>query len=414
MTKHVALAYSGGLDTSYLVHWIAKTYNAKVTAILVDVGQDMSELQAAKARALANGAEDCLIVDMKDIFVHDVLTAAIQANALYQGAYPLATALARPVIAQALVEAAKSIGADAVAHGCTGKGNDQVRIEASVRALAPGMTCIAPQRSHPFTRDVVTAYAAEHGIQLPPVKTYPYSVDENLWGRSAEGNDLENPAEPVPEAAHAWTTSPFDAPAAPQTFTIDFEGGIPVALDGVKLPLATIIGSLNQQAGAHGIGRIDHVEDRLVGIKSRELYEAPAAITILAAKKALENLTLTKEEQRLKPAMEQRYGELVYDGQWYHPVRKAIQAFIETIQHNVTGTVQVQAYKGNLTVLGRTSPQSLYNEGLATYETGDSFHHLAADGFIELWSLPTEVANTVRQNFAKSSSRNVPNHLVSQ
>lgn len=408
MTQHVALAYSGGLDTSYLVHWIGQTYQADVTAVLVDVGQELGDLEAAKARALANGAKDCIIVDKKDAFVNQVLATAIQANAMYQGVYPLATALARPVIAQAMVEVAHQVGADAIAHGCTGKGNDQVRIEGSIKALHPGMTTIAPQRSHPFTRDVVTTYAEEHGIELPPVKTYPYSVDENLWGRSAEGNDLEDPAYAAPEDAFTWTQSPLNAPDAPQVFTLQFEAGIPVSLDGVKLPLGDLIATLNEQAGQHGIGRIDHVEDRLVGIKSRELYEAPAALLILKAKQALEHLTLTKEEQRLKPSMEQRFSELVYDGQWYHPVRKAIQACIETMQQNVVGTVQIQAYKGNLTVLGRTSPKSLYDMGLATYDTGDQFHHQAADGFIELWSLPTEVANTVR-----SGTSNAKETLVS-
>jgi len=396
MPGHIVLAYSGGLDTSVGIHWLKTRFDAKVTAVLVDMGQDPASVEAAVERGLANGAEDVLVPRVRDRFAETYVAPAIRANALYQGTYPLATALARPLIAEELVRAARAVGADAFAHGCTGKGNDQVRIEAGVKALAPGMACIAPQRSHPMSRDEVLRYAARHSLALPPEKKSPYSVDENLWGRSIEGHDLEDPAVAPAEAAFAWTRSPTACPDEPGAFTLAFERGLPVALDGVPLALADLVARLNVLVGGHGVGRIDHVEDRLVGIKSREVYEAPAAVAVLTAKKALEALTLTKEEARLKPFLEQKYAEAVYEGLWHAPVRTAIQAFVDTVQAHVQGTVTMQAWKGGLTVLGRSSPRSLYAPELATYSDADAFHHQAAEGFIELWSLPTETATRVR------------------
>ncbi|MGB1586450.1 MAG: argininosuccinate synthase [Thermoplasmatota archaeon] len=396
MVQHILLAYSGGLDTSVAIHWLKQHHHAKVTCALIDVGQPLPGIEDAKERARQNGAEAIHIVDAKQAFVEDYLAPAIQANALYEGAYPLATALARPLIAKELVHLAAQVGADAIAHGCTGKGNDQVRIECGIHALAPNLTVLAPQRSHPMTRDEVLRYADQHNLALPPAKNSPYSIDENLWGRSAEGHDIEDPASIVPEAAYAWTQAPQAAPETPGTVAIQFQGGIPVALDGVALPLEALIAKLNEFAGHHGVGRIDHVENRLVGIKTREAYEAPAATAILVAKAALENLTLTRDEAHLKPQLEQTFANLVYDGKWFHPVMQPVQAFISAVQQHVTGIVTLQLYKGQAMAIRSTSKQALFDEALATYKDGDAFHHQAAEGFIELWGLPQVVANKTR------------------
>ncbi|HEX2065665.1 MAG TPA: argininosuccinate synthase [Candidatus Thermoplasmatota archaeon] len=397
MPKHIVLAYSGGLDTSVMVHWLKAQHGAKVTAAILDLGQGAAHIAEAKARALANGAAQCVVLPAKEEFARDFLAPAIRANALYEGVYPLATALGRPLIAKKLVEAVRQVGGDAVAHGCTGKGNDQVRIEAGVKALLPGLPCLAPQRSHPMTRDATVAYARKHRLQVPRLKRSTYSTDENLWGRSVEGGDTEDPAHPVHEDAYLWTVSPQDAPDAPAALSILFEAGLPVAVDGKRMPLWDLVAHVGQLAGAHGVGRIDHVENRLVGIKSREIYEAPAAVTLLFAKRALEALTLTKEEMRLKPFLEQQFSQNVYDGLWYAPVMEALRAGIDTMQRHVAGTVTVRLHKGSATLLGRTSPLSLFKDNLATYGAKDAFNHQASEGFIELWSLPTETANAVRQ-----------------
>lgn len=397
MPAHIVLAYSGGLDTSVGVHFLKHHHDAKITCALIDLGQTQADLQAAADRAVANGAEQCIIVPAKDLFADHYVAPAIQANALYEGAYPLGTALNRPLIAKALVAVARQVGADTVAHGCTGKGNDQVRIEAGVAALAPDLVCLAPQRDHPMTRTQAIAYAKEHGLALPPMKeSSPFSIDENIWSRSAEGGDIEDLSVPVPEEAYGLTANPADAPDIPVTVTVGFQNGLPVALDGITLTLTQIIEQLNATAGAHGIGRIDHVENRLVGIKSREVYEAPAAHTILAAKKALETLTLTKEEYQLKPFIEQQFAGFVYNGQWYAPAMEAVNAFIQKVQANVNGTVTLQLFKGNITVQSRASAQSLYDTDLATYGNADSFDHRAAKGFIQIWSLPQKVVAASR------------------
>ncbi len=396
MPSHIVLAYSGGLDTSVAVHWLKQQHGADVTCVLIDLGQPIKGLDEAVARAYHNGAKNVVVIDAKQEFCDQHIAPAIQANAMYEGRYPLATALGRPLIAKKLVEVALEVGADAIAHGCTGKGNDQVRIEAGIKALAPHITCLAPQRTHPMSRPEVLRYAEKHGLQLPPIKNNPYSVDENLYGRSCEGNDVEDPANAVPEAAYAWTSSPFDAPNTPATFTLGFKAGVPVTLDGQAMPLETMVHELNAIAGSHGIGRIDMVENRLVGIKTREVYEAPAAIAILTAKQALESLVLTRDEAQAKPAIEQQYAQLVYDGKWFTPVKGAMDAFIQTMQATVTGTVKVQAYKGSLTVLGTESPNALFDEALATYDDGDSFHHQDATGFIAIYTLPQVVAAKAR------------------
>ncbi len=393
---HIVLAYSGGLDTSVAVHWLQQAHDAKVTCALIDLGQPLGDLEAAKERALHNGAEAVHIIDAKHEFVTDHVAPAIQANALYQGMYPLATALGRPLIAKKLVEVAMQVGADAIAHGCTGKGNDQVRLEAGIKSYAPHLKVLAPQRTHPMTRPEVLRYAAAHDLALPPISDGTYSIDENLYGRSAEGDGIEDPAQPVPEDAFAWTKSPIDAPMTPLDCAITFEGGIPTAIDGVPMGLQAIIQNLNEAAGQHGIGRIDMVEDRLIGIKSREVYEAPAAMAILAAKKALEQLTLTGQEQRHKAAMEQQFAQMVYDAQWTSPLMQAIQAYIETMQANVSGVVKMRFYKGQATPQGVESQVSLFDHALATYGDDDAFTHEDASGFIALHSLPMEVASKAR------------------
>jgi argininosuccinate synthase len=403
--KHIVLAYSGGLDTSVMIHWLQKQHNAKVTAAILDLGQGKASLDEAGKRAKANGAEHFVVLPAKEEFANDFLAPSIRANAMYEGVYPMATAIGRPLIAKKLVEAVQQVGGDAVAHGCTGKGNDQVRIEAGVKALMPGLVCLAPQRSHPMTRVAVVEYAQKHKLQIPQLKRSTYSTDENLWGRSIEGGDTEDPAHAVHEDAYLWTKSPQKAPNTPGTVELQFEAGLPVALNGKKLPLWDLVDQLNKLAGEHGVGRIDHVENRLVGIKSREIYEAPAAITVLFAKKALEALTLTKEEMKLKPMLEQKFSENVYDGLWYAPVMAALRAAIDVIQQNVSGTVKLQLYKGNVTLLGRTSPRSLFKDNLATYGTKDAFNHQASEGFIEIWSLPTETANAVRQGQSKKTGQ---------
>ncbi len=396
MPKHMGLAYSGGLDTSIAIHWLKNHFGAKVTAVLVDVGQPLPGLEDAQNRACHNGAEACIVVDAKQAFAEQYVAPAILANARYEDAYPLATALGRPLIAAELVRVAREVGADAIAHGCTGKGNDQVRIESTIHAIAPDLEIVAPQRSHPMNREIVLEYAAQHQLSLPPRKSSPFSVDENLWGRSAEGNELEDPSLAVPEAAYAWTQNPAHTPAEGVEITLQFQEGLPVSINGQAMPLADLILHLNQIAGDHGIGRIDHLENRLVGIKSREVYEAPAALTILAAKKALEDLCLTREESRLKPVMEQKFAHFVYDGLWQEPAMQAVQAFIGTMQSHVEGTVTLHLVHGRITVLGRSSPKSLYDTALATYGHEDQFHHQAAEGFIEIWALPQKTAHRVR------------------
>lgn len=403
MVQHIVLAYSGGLDTSILVHWLKHHHNAKLTAVLVDMGQSAASIDAAKQRALANGADAFVAPKALDAFVYGPVAAAIKANAAYEGVYPLATALARPVIAETLVAVARDVGADAIAHGCTGKGNDQVRIEAGVRMLAPDLVVLAPQRTDPMNREEALAYAAAHELALPAASNTTYSVDENIWGRSAEGSDLEDPGQPVPEAAFAWTVAPQQAPAGGVQVTLDFQAGLPVALDGIPLALPSLIAQLNDLAGAHGVGRIDHVENRLVGIKSREVYEAPAAIAILAAKQALESLTLTRQESRLKAPLEAAFADMVYDGLWSSPGMPHINAFLNSVSNNVSGAVTLQLRQGHITIQGRTSEVSLYDEALATYGAADAFHHQAAGGFIELWGLPHQSANAVRaQQLPKS------------
>ncbi len=398
MREKAILGYSGGLDTSVAIRWLRDTYGVDVVCVLVDVGQPLPNLEDAKRRGVANGALEVLVVDGKDEFARDFVAPTLKANALYEDVYPLATSIARPLIAKKLVEVAHARGARFIAHGCTAKGNDQVRFEVTIRALDPTLKVIAPLREwqkgpveglNLRTRDDEIAYAVAKGILIPDVaRKSVFSTDENLWGRSVEAGVLEDPGVAPVEAAFEWTTASAAAPDAAESVTIAFERGIPVALDGKRLALVELIQHLNATAGRHGVGRVDHVENRLVGIKSREIYEAPAAVTLIAAHKALEALTLTRDVAHAKTALEDKLAELAYDGLWYSPLRKAISAFVDSVQEHVTGEVRVTLYKGSVTLAGRSAAKSLYQKHLATYDAGDTFNHASAEGFIDVFGLP--------------------------
>jgi argininosuccinate synthase len=386
----VVLAYSGGLDTSVAIRWINQKYNLDVIAVTVDVGNE-KDFEIVRQKALRTGAIQAFIADVKDAFVHDFVFPSLQAGTLYQNVYPLATALARPLIAKILVDYAHKEGAASVAHGCTGKGNDQVRFDVSIQALAPDLKIIAPVREWRMTRDEEIRYAQEHNIPVPVTAASPYSVDANLWGRSIEAGVLEDPWNEPPEAAYAWTINPRFAPEEPTYVVIDFEKGIPVAFGDdpdstERLDGSTLITRLNELAGAHGVGRIDHVEDRLVGIKSREVYEAPAATVLHAAHRALEGLTLSREQLRFKDIVAHEMAQLIYDGRMFSGHYRDLSYYVASTQQSVTGTVRMRLLKGQAVAVGRRSPQSLYDFGLATYETGDQFDHSAAEHFIKLFS----------------------------
>ena len=383
--KKVVLAYSGGLDTSVCVKWLEQQ-GAVPYALYLDLGQG-EPAEDVKAKALKIGAADAFVRDARAEFANEYVAPAIKANALYGGKYPLFTALGRPLIAKKLVEAAREVGATHIAHGSTGKGNDQVRFDVTTASIAPDLTVVAPVRDWNMSRPEEMAYAEEHGIPVPTTKDSPYSVDENLWGRSIEAGPLEDPDHEPTEDVFELTTSPVNAPDEPQYVEIDFEEGLPTTLDGEELPLVDLIAELNTVAGANGVGRIDMVEDRLVGIKSREIYESPAALTIIAAHRELETLTLTRDVLRFKTTVEQRYAELTYEGLWFTPLKSAFDAFIAETQKTVTGSVRLKLYKGNSTVVGRTAPNALYSKDLATYDPNSTFDEAAAAGFIALWGL---------------------------
>lgn len=381
----VVLAYSGGLDTSVSIPWLKEHYGLDVITLTIDVG-NARDLPAIARRAEQSGAAKALIVDARSDFVNYFVWPALQAGAIYEGQYPLATALARPLIARLLVEVAHAEGAIAIAHGCTGKGNDQVRFDVSVQTLAPDIKIIAPVREWSMTRDNEIAYAAERGIPIPVTNASPYSVDQNLWGRSVECGMLEDPwAEPPPEV-YSWTSN--TPPGEPIYVEITFERGIPVALDGIETDGPALIEKLNSLAGSYGIGRIDHVENRLVGIKSREIYEAPAAVALHTAHQALESLTLSRDQARFKEIVANEYARLIYNGQWYSALHQDLATYVQSTQRFVSGTVRLKFSPWHCTVVGRKSEHSLYNHALATYDSGDQFDHNAALGFIKLWSLP--------------------------
>jgi argininosuccinate synthase len=383
--KKVVLAYSGGLDTSVCVKWLEQQ-GAETYTLYLDLGQGEPS-EDVKTKALEIGATDAFVRDARAEFAREYVAPAIKANALYGGKYPLFTALGRPLIAKKLVEAAREVGATHIAHGSTGKGNDQVRFDVTTASIAPDLTVVAPVRDWNMSRPEEMVYAEEHGIPVPTTKESPYSVDENLWGRSIEAGPLEDPDYEPTEDVFALTTSPENAPDEPQYVEIGFERGLPTKLDGEELPLVDLISELGALAGANAVGRIDMVEDRLVGIKSREIYEAPAALAILAAHRELETLTLTRDVLRFKTTVEQRYAELAYEGLWFTPLKSALDAFVAETQKTVTGTVRLKLYKGNSTIVGRKAPNALYSEDLATYDPNSTFDEAAAAGFIALWGL---------------------------
>jgi argininosuccinate synthase len=391
MSRTAVLAYSGGLDTSCAVAWLKEDYGFDdVVAVLVDVGQD-TDFGPALARGRAAGATDVVLVDRREEFAGEQVAKALAANALYEGRYPLVSALSRPVIAAAVAELALDLGSEAVVHGCTGKGNDQLRFELAFKAKYPGVTVIAPLRDRVWTRDEEIAYAEGRGIPVEASAERPYSIDDNLFGRAIEAGVLEDPWEAPPDDAFLLTGSPAGAPE-PTEVVVGFEQGLPVALDGAELALHELIAALNELAGPYGIGRIDMIENRAVGIKSRELYEAPAAITLIAAHQALEDLVLTKAELVAKRELEPKWAKLVYDGLWFSPLREAYDAFFAATQRLVTGDVRVSFQAGAPVVVGRRSEYALYAEALASYGTGETFPHEASEGFIRILALEVELA----------------------
>jgi argininosuccinate synthase len=389
MPDKVVLAYSGGLDTSVAIRWLKETYNLDVIAVTVDVGNERT-FSLIREKALNTGAVKAVVIDAKEEFVSDYVFPALKGDAIYEGEYPLATALSRPLIAKLLVDTALKEKAQAVAHGCTGKGNDQVRFEVSVAALAPELKVIAPAREWGMTRQETINYAQRYGIPVPITADSPYSIDENLWGKSIECGVLENPWVEPPEEVFTWTKSPDTAPDAPGYVEVGFERGIPVTLDGQKMAGDSLIQQLNQVAGEHGVGRIDHLESRLVGIKSREIYEAPAAVVLLKAHLALEALTLSKDQMRFKQRVAQEYADLIYNGLWFTALHQDLAAYVQSSQRFVSGEVRLKLFKGSCQVVGRKSPFSLYSYGLATYDEGDEFDQGASPGFIHIWGLPAK------------------------
>jgi argininosuccinate synthase len=385
--EKVVLAYSGGLDTSVAIPWLKEKYGVEVIALTIDVGNE-KDFTAVKEKALKVGAIKAIVIDAKDMFVKYFIFPAVQANALYEGVYPLATALSRPLMAKLLADTAVEQGATSVAHGCTGKGNDQVRFDVGVHALAPQLKVIAPAREWNMTREETMAYAAKHNVPVPVTKKSPYSIDENLWGKSIECGVLEDPWTEPPDDVWVWTKSPLKAPAKPQYVEIGFETGVPVSIDGEEFDGVELVRRMNDIAGEHGIGRVDHIENRLVGIKSRELYEAPAATVIIQAHKALEAMTLSKDQLRFKEKASIEIADIIYNGLWFGALNRDLSAYVQSSQRYVSGKVRLKLYKGHAQVVGRESPKSLYNLSLATYDKGDTFDQSAAVGFIHLWGLP--------------------------
>ncbi|HET9410534.1 MAG TPA: argininosuccinate synthase [Candidatus Dormibacteraeota bacterium] len=394
MSKKVVLAYSGGLDTSVAIRWL-KDQGWDVVAFTVDLGEK-KDLDAIQARALKTGASAAYVADGREPFLQLFVWPSLQAGAVYEKEYPLATALGRPLIAAMLVQVARREGASAIAHGCTGKGNDQVRFDVATAALAPELQVVAPVREWGMNRDDEIEYAAKHGIEVPATVRSPYSTDENLWGRSIEAGVLEDPWAEPPADVYSWTQDPRRCPDEPAYVEVGFKHGVPVALDGRPMPPVDLVGALNRIGGENGVGRIDHLENRLIGIKSREIYEAPAAVLLLQAHQALEDITLPKEVARFKDLVSQQWAQMVYDGLWFSPLRDALYAFVAETQEHVTGDVRLKLFKGSSSVVGRKSPSQLYQLALATYGKGDAFDQSAAAGFIKLWGLGVRTASQVQ------------------
>jgi argininosuccinate synthase len=388
----LVLAYSGGLDTSVAIRWLSEQKGYDVIACAIDVGQAQpGELDRVRQRALDCGAVDAVVVDARDEFADGFVAHAIRSNALYMGKYPLVSALSRPLITNHLITAARERDAVAIGHGCTGKGNDQVRFEVTAMALAPDIAVEAPIREWGLSREASIAWANERGIPIPVKKASPYSIDENLWGRTAECGILEDPWAEPPEEVYERTRAIADTPDEPDEVVIGFADGLPVSLDGKELDLRSLVAELDQRAGAHGIGRIDMIEDRLVGIKSREIYECPGAVTVLTAHRDLEDLCMEQELAQEKRNLEGRYAQLIYNGLWFAPLKTALDAFMASSQRFVRGDVRMRLFKGAATVVGRRSDIALYDHDLATYDEADRFDHTQAEGFVRLWGLPTKV-----------------------
>jgi argininosuccinate synthase len=391
MAQRVVLAYSGGLDTSVGIGWLKEATGKEVVAMAIDVGQGGEDMEVIRQRALDCGAIESVVIEAQAEFADDYIMPALKANALYQKRYPLVSALSRPLIAKYLAKTAKELGADTVAHGCTGKGNDQVRFEASVAALSPELTSIAPIRDLALTRDKAIEYAAEHNLPIAQSKKSPYSVDQNVWGRAVETGFLEDPWNAPIEDLYTYTQDPDVLRDATEVI-IKFDQGIPVAIDGVAYSAIEMVKKMNELAGHHGVGRIDIVEDRLVGIKSREIYEAPAGIALIQAHEELENLTLERDVNRFKKGIEDKWATMVYEGLWFSDLKRSLDVFIDHTQKYVSGEIRLKLRGGRAVVTGRRSEQSLYDFNLATYDTGDSFDSSLAKGFIELWALPSKIS----------------------
>lgn len=411
--KKILLAYSGGLDTSVAIHWLKEKYGCDVVAVTVDVGQS-DDLKDAMRRAKSIGASKSWVIDCKKEFAEAFVLPALKANALYEGSYPLGTAIARPLMVAKLVEMANRLGATAIAHGCTGKGNDQVRFEASIMALAPDMEILAPTRDWKMSREEEIAYAKERGIPIPVSVEKPYSIDESVWGRAIECGVLEDPWTEPPEDIFEWTKGIDKSPDTPEYVEVGFYQGKPVTLNGMQMSLLDLIKKLNEVAGNHGVGRIDMIENRLVGIKSREVYEAPAAIALIKAHQELESLVMPKDLLHYKKTMEQSYADLVYNGLWFSPLKEALDAFMEKTQEHVTGTVKLKLFKGSAVVVGRESPYSLYSESLSTYAKGDDFDHAAAKGFIYVWGLPLKVCAMVKAGASGNGGTNNEHAVIEE
>ncbi len=400
--KKIILAYSGGLDTTLAIPYLKEKYHFDVIAVAIDLGEEKN-LTELYDRAMKSGAEECHIVDAQQTFAEEYLACALRSNALYEQTYPLVSALSRPLIAKLLVERAEAEGAVAISHGCTAKGNDQVRFDISIHALNPHIEIIAPLREKPTSREEALAQLEKNNISIPLTNKSPYSIDKNLWGRSCECGILEDPWQEPPSDAYELTVSPQDAPDTPEEIIIQFQSGLPVALNGKALTLQEIIAELNIIAGRHGVGRIDHIENRVVGIKSREIYEAPAAITLIRAHQSLEALCLTRDLAQYKMIVEQKIASMIYEGLWFSPLFKALQAFIYESQKRLDGELRLKLYRGNAVVTGRKSAYSLYNAGLATYGKNDNFDHGAAEGFINILKLPLQQYAEIHGNWGREA-----------